>query len=249
MCIRGLLGGIMSQIFFHNVFEALSEVAEDYQFMISQYQTVTHNARAGARWDIINTNLIKKLENINIEAAIIKRGFWEMALLLPSEDNCIYTLMRKNRFEGIISNPAKNAPKYVQALATLNSDLGLANPELFEFQKDKSKLYFTLDNLCKSLNSYSIDQKPHYKIITFDTDFEFRIINFQLNILDYTCHKRGEENIMNFIKPIYSNEIQQVDNNTEQMPQLKLTNKAKRRIADLNSVELKDTQQLNSKEV
>ena len=54
---------------------------------------------------------------------------------------------------------------------------------------------------------------------------------------------------MNFIKPIYSNEIQQVDNNTEQMPQLKLTNKAKRRIADLNSVELKDTQQLNSKEV
>ena len=271
----------MSQIFFHNVFEALSEVAEDYQFMISQYQTVTHNARAGARWDIINTNLIKKLENINIEAAIIKRGFWEMALLLSSEDNCIYTLMRKNRFEGIISNPAKNAPKYVQALATLNSDLGLANPELFEFQKDKSKLFRLskvkegfyefdkeqkkqaravyvcksltclgrLDNLCKSLNSYSIDQKPHYKIITFDTDFEFRIINFQLNILDYTCHKHREENIMNFIKPIYSNEIQQVDNNTEQMPQLKLTNKAKRRIADLNSVELKDTQQLNSKEV
>lgn len=76
-----------------------------------------------------------------------------------------------------------------------------------------------------------------------------KIINFQLNILDYTCHKHREENIMNFIKPIYSNEIQQVDNNTEQMPQLKLTNKAKRRIADLNSVELKDTQQLNSKEV
>ena len=239
----------MSQIFFHNVFEALSEVAEDYQFMISQYPTVTHNARAGARWDIINTNLVKKLKNMNIEAAIIKRGFWEMALLLSGEDNCIYTLMRKNRFEDIISNPAKNAPKYVQALATLNSDLGLANPELFEFQTDKSKLYFDRDNLCKSLNSNSLEQKPHYKIITFDTDSEFRIIDFQLNILDYTCHKLTPENIMDSIKPIYSNEIQQIDDNTEQMPRLKLTNKAKDRIADQNSVKLKDTQQLNSTEV
>lgn len=239
----------MSQIFFHNVFEAVSEVAEDYQFLVSQFQTVTHNGRPGNRWDIINTNLIKKLKNMNIEATIIKRGFWEMVILLSNEDNCIYTLMRKNRFQDIISNPKKNAPKYVQALATLNSDLGLANPELFEFQTDKSKLYFVLDNLCKSLNSNSLEQKPHYKIITFDTDSEFRIIDFQLNILDYTCHKLTPENIMDSIKPIYSNEIQQIDDNTEQMPRLKLTNKAKDRIADQNSVKLKDMQQLNSKEV
>lgn len=239
----------MSQIFFHSVFEAISEVAEDYQFLMSQFPTVTHNGRAGNRWDIINTNLIKKLENMNIEAAIIKRGFWEMAILLSYEDNCIYTLMRKNRFENIISNPAKNAPKYVQALATLNSDRGLANPELFEVQTDKSELYFVLDNLCKSLNSNSLEQKPHYKIITFDTDSEFRIIDFQLNILDYTCHKFTPENIMDSIKPIYSNEIQQVDNNTEQMPRLKLTNKAKDKIANQNSVELKDIVQLHSNEV
>ncbi|MGI5107278.1 hypothetical protein H0R94_09685 [Treponema socranskii] len=238
----------MSQILFQYVFEALSEVAEDYQFQVSQFPTATHNARAGARWDIINTNLIKKFENKSIEAVIVKRGFWEMAILLSREENCIYTLMRKNRLKDIISDPGRKVPKYVQALTTLNADLGLANSELFEFQTDKSELHFVLDNLCKSLNSASLEQKPHYKIITFDTDYDFRIVDFELNVLDYTCHKLREENIMDSIKPIYSNEIQQVDDNTEKMPKLKLRKKAEDRITNLNSGELKDMEQLHSHE-
>lgn len=238
----------MSNIFFQNIFEALSEVIEDYQSHISFLPTVTHNAKAGLRWDILNTNIIHQLENLNIEATITKRGFWEMLIIYSKDDNCIYTLMRKNRLDDIISNPEKNAPIYLQALSTLNTDAGLANPELFEVKTDKSDLYFVLAKLCENLKSDSFDQKTKYKIITFDTDYDFRVIDLKLSILDCTCHLLSEENIMEDIKPVYSNEVEQFDENTDHLPELKLKKKAEDRIANQNTIELKDSEQENLKE-
>lgn len=238
----------MSQLLFQNVFTALSEVSEDYQSFESHFMTKTHNAKPSLRWDFINTNVMEKLKEMDIEVAITQRGFWEMLVIFSKEDNCIFTLMRKNRFEDIIINPEKNAPIYLRALSILNEDLGLENPLLFDMGTDKSNLLFVLNKLCQNLTSNFPEQKPIYKIITFDTDSNFRITDFRLNVLDYTCHILSEENILDTIIPVYSNEISQVENDLIQRPGLKLKKKATDRIIGQTSVELKDIENQSSKE-
>lgn len=238
----------MSQLLFQNVFAALSEVSEDYQSFESKIITKTHNSKPGLRWDFINTNIIEKLENLNIEAAVTQRGFWEMVIILSKEDNCIFTLMRKNRLDSILVNPEKNAPVYLRALTMLNEDLGLGTPELFEIETDKNDLVFVLNKLCQNLTSSFSEQKQIYKIITFDTDSNFRITDFRLNVLDYTCYRLSEENLLNSVKPVYSNEIPQAENTTTQQPVLKLKKKAEDRIAGQEKIELKDIESQYSKE-
>lgn len=241
-------GEIMSQLLFQNVFTALSEVSEDYQSFESKFITKTHNAKPGLRWDFVNSNVIEKLSVLNIEVAVTQRGAWEMVVIFSKEDNCIFTLMRRSRLEAILINPEKNAPMYLRALTTLNEDLGLGNPVLFEIESDKSGLLFVLNKLCQNLTSNISGQKPNYKIITFDTDRNFRITDYRLFVLDYTCHKLYEESLLVSVKPVYSNEILQVENITEQKPVLKLKKKAEDRIAGQSTVELKDSESNNSKE-
>lgn len=156
--------------------------------------------------------------------------------------------MRKNRLDSILMNPEKNAPLYLRALTTLNEDLGVENPKLFEIEQDKSDLVFVLNKLCQNLTSSLSEQKPLYKIITFDTDSNFRITDFRLNVLDYTCYRLSEENLLNSVKPVYSNEIPQADNTTAQQPVLKLKKKAEDRIAGQEKIELKDIASQYSKE-
>lgn len=238
----------MSQLLFQNIFAALSEVSEDYQSFESKIMTKTHNARSGLRWDFINTNIIEKLENLNIEVAVVQRGFWEMIVLYSKEEDCIFTLMRKSRLEAILVNPEKNAPIYLRSLTTLNEEMGLERPMLFEIESDKSNLISVLNKFCQNLTLNLSESKPNYKIITFDTDNNFRVIDYRLNVLDYTCHKLYDENLFDSVKPVYSNEILQVENNSEQKPALKLKKKANDRITGQNSVELKDNEAQNSKE-
>ena len=232
----------MSQVLFQNVFAALSEVSEDYQSFESKILTKTHNAKPSLRWDFINTNVIEKLETFNIDVAVVQRGFWEMLVIFSKEDNCIFTLMRKNRLETILINPEKNAPIYLRALTTLNEELGLGSPMLFEIDADKSDLLFVLNKLCQNLTSNISNYKPNYKIITFDTDSSFRITDYRLNVLDSTCHQISEENLLDIVTPVYSNEILQVENISIQQPSLKLKKKAKDRIAGQESIELRDTE-------
>lgn len=238
----------MSQLLYQNIFDALSEVSEDYQSFVSRVPTKTHNAKPDIRWDFINTNVIEKLKNLNIEVAVAQRGFWEMLVIFSQEDNCIFTLMRKSRLEAIEAHPEKNAPLYLRALTTLNENFGLANPELFKVEVENPNLFFVLNKLCRGLMSNSLEQKPNYKIITFDTDSDFRITDFQLNVLDYTCHKLSDENLFSVLKPVYSNEVLQTEAANEQKPGLKLKQKAKARIAGQKTVELKDADLQYSKE-
>ena len=238
----------MSQLLFQSVFAALSEVSEDYQSFEGKIITKTHNAKPGLRWDFINTNVIEKLESLNIEVAVAQRGFWEMVVIFSKEDNCIFTLMRKNRLETILINPEKNAPIYLRALTTLNEELGLGSPMLFELESDKTDLLFVLNKLCQNLTSNITDQKPNYKIITFDTDSNFRITDYRLTVLDYTCHQLFEENLLDTVTPVYSNEILQAESIPIQKPALKLKKKAEDRIAEQSNVELRDIEDQYSKE-
>ena len=85
-----------------------------------------------------------------------------MVIIFSKEDNCIFTLMRKNRLDSILMNPEKNAPVYLRALTMLNEDLGLGNPGLFEIESDKNDLVFVLNKLCQNLTSSFSEQKPIY---------------------------------------------------------------------------------------
>ena len=239
---------IVSHVLFQSIFAALSEVSEDYQSFESKIITKTHNAKPGLRWDLINTNVIEKLEKLGIDSAIAQCGFWEMVVIFSREENCIFTLMRKNRLETILINPEKNAPIYLRALATLNEELRLGNPMLFEIDTDKSELSFVLNKLCQNLIPNITDQKANYKIITFDTDSNFRITDYRLNVLDCTCHQLSEENLLDTVTPIYSNEILQAETISVQKPALKLKKKAEDRIAGNSNIELRDTEGQYSKE-
>ena len=69
-----------------------------------------------------------------------------------------------------------------------------------------------------------------------------------MTVLDYTCHQLFEENLLDTVTPVYSNEILQAESIPIQKPVLRLKKKAEDRIAEQSNVELRDIEGQYSKE-
>ena len=69
-----------------------------------------------------------------------------------------------------------------------------------------------------------------------------------MTVLDYTCHQLFEENLLDTVTPVYSNEILQAESILIQKPVLRLKKKAEDRIAEQSNVELRDIEGQYSKE-
>lgn len=58
----------------------------------------TTNSVPSRIWDLMNTNLIQKLDTADCTIAIAHRGPWQMIIIFEKSTQCIITFMREKRF-------------------------------------------------------------------------------------------------------------------------------------------------------
>lgn len=111
-------------------------VGQDFNDAKKQLGTYTSNSNAGLLWDLINTNIKRKLEQIQIEAECTKtkRGIWEFITLYDLPSFKIISIMKDNRLQEILRHPARYRKHYTAALADM------FNHKLEEHVKQKKLL-------------------------------------------------------------------------------------------------------------
>ena len=238
----------MKSNFYQTIYSSISEaINEDYVSITSQRALHTNNSKYSLKWDLINSNILERLTEENIEVKIVKAGCWSFLLILNKDDMTLYSLMNSKRYETICSNPEKNAPLYIQALKELNSRLGFAMNPLFDLTDNNSELANRLKRMCNLFSSSTDFSKITYKILIFTT-YENSVVDISLKTLDTSLHELSSKKLMDYIIPNYDNSVAQMRDDEIKMPALKVTKKAEMRKGEKESVSLKSQENLLNKQ-
>lgn len=73
-------------------------VGDDILSDVQRNDLRTTNSVPSRIWDLMNTNLIKKLETEDCTIAMAHRGPWQMIIIFEKTTQCIITFMREKRF-------------------------------------------------------------------------------------------------------------------------------------------------------
>lgn len=65
----------MKSNFYQTIYSSISEaINEDYESITSQRALHTNNSKYSLKWDLINSNILERLTEENIEVKIVKAG-------------------------------------------------------------------------------------------------------------------------------------------------------------------------------
>lgn len=73
-------------------------VGDDILLDVQRNDLRTTNSIPSRIWDLMNTNLIKKLDTEDCTIAMAHRGPWQMIIIFEKTSKCIITFMREKRF-------------------------------------------------------------------------------------------------------------------------------------------------------
>lgn len=230
------------------IYKAISDArGEDYQAVVSQRNFITNNCKFPLIWDLLNENIADSLRSSNFEVAITGIGSWKFILILDKENNTLYSLMNEKRYQDIMKAPQK-APKYMRALTLLNEKLGYVTPRLFDLDESDNNKEFgkVLHKLCNSFSSENDFKNITYNIITFSI-YENLVSGLYLKTLDNDLGLLDEINLTDSMKPIYSNEIEQITKMeiAEQPVKLTLKKKAEERKGEKEKISIKEISKTN----
>lgn len=234
--------------FYQTIYSSIAQaISEDYESVTAQRVLHTNNSKYSLKWDLINSNILEKLTDANIEVKTVKAGCWSFLLILNKEDMTLYSLMNSKRYETICSNPQKNTPLYIQALKELNRELGYAINPLFDIPDNNSEFAERLQRMCNLFSNSTDFSKIKYKILTFTT-YENTVVDMNLKTLDANLNELDSEKLLNYIMPEYDNSVAQTSLDEIDTPVLKITKKAEKRKGEKEIVSLKSQENLLDKQ-
>lgn len=161
-----------------NIKELLVNSLENSTYIYKEFKQdnsyFTNNHRLGVRWDLINDSLARALEEKNLPHIAVKRGFWELLLFCDKDNSYLFSVMRQNRFNFICNNPKERAPKYFEALVSLNNDL-IAKTSQVTFDGyvpySATNKNNQLESLCRNLPSPK-NKKFTHMVVVFDVMYD-----------------------------------------------------------------------------
>ena len=148
-------------------------VGDDILTDIRKNRLKTKNSIPSRIWDLINTNLIERLEAEDCTIAIANRGPWDMIIIYEKTTHNIITFMREKRFAQIRKNQRKrNHMHYVDVFSKyFNHELLASNQQLSILPhhfSDESQLAELAHKLLHDLEN-STDIVKHHVLVLFDT--------------------------------------------------------------------------------
>lgn len=134
-----------------------------------QLNTYTKNSSPSLIWDLINSNLKKRLGNDYACIYKKQRGIWEFLLIVDKKCKKIITVMRENRLKNIVKHPHKNKKHYSAALALLNEGLKPRQRKLVNIplnRDDDDFLQELSQELCTEIEQNMLEESL-YCILSF----------------------------------------------------------------------------------
>lgn len=136
-----------------------------------QLDTYTKNSSPTLIWDLINSNLKKRLGEDYVCIYKKQRGIWEFLLIVDKKSKKVITVMRENRLRSIIKHPYKNKKHYAAALALLNENLKPRQRKLVNIplnRADNDFLHELSQELCSEIEQNMLKESL-YCILSFKT--------------------------------------------------------------------------------
>ena len=197
--------------------EAMQISCEMYKDFKMENDFYTNNHRMSIKWDLINDSMVSLLNSAKYPYTSYKAGFWELLLFCDKNLYYLFSIMRKDRFDYICSNPEKNAPKYFDSLVSLNNGLTAQVSQSvisgFDVYEANDK-YNKLEDLCKNLPE-SQNEKFTHIVVVFDIKYS-EISSLKLFVVNNKFEIVEEEDILqnvlsaNIPNTTYKNDV--VDN-------------------------------------
>lgn len=136
-----------------------------------QLDTYTKNSSPTLIWDLINSNLKKRLGEDYACIYKKQRGIWEFLLIVDKKAKKVITIMRENRLKAIIKHPYKNKKHYSAALALLNECLKPRQRKLVNIplnREDSDFLQELSQELCSEIEQNMLKESL-YSILSFNS--------------------------------------------------------------------------------
>ena len=134
-----------------------------------QLNTYTKNSSPALIWDLINSNLKKRLGDNYVCIYKKQRGIWEFLLIVDKKSKKVITIMRENRLKQITKHPFKNRKHYTAALALLNEHLKPRQRKLVNIplnREDNNFLQVLSRELCSEIEQNMLEESL-YCILSF----------------------------------------------------------------------------------
>lgn len=106
-------------------------VGDDILLDVQRNDLRTTNSIPSRIWDLMNTNLIKKLDTEDCTIAMAHRGPWQMIIIFEKTSKCIITFMREKRFSELQKRQRSRARMHYLDMLTkqFNEDLLAAHQQ------------------------------------------------------------------------------------------------------------------------
>lgn len=197
-----------------NIYEALFQaMGEDYQAIRASMDLQTNNSGPFTKWDLAFRNLISFFKRENIPYVISQRGSWSFILVYDEINNIVISFMRKSRYKTLTESHGQKNPQYISELLELNKNLESRQPSLFDEKGNNNNIQIS-DKLREALNELCINWKERrnnlrHVLVVFD--YQSNAIQFlKAYLLDKRMNIIEENNWLEAVKPVISNEISEV---------------------------------------
>ena len=148
-------------------------VGDDIRADIRQHDLQTRNSIPSRIWDLLNTNIIKTLDDEDCTIAKIYRGPWEMLVVFEKTTQCILTFMREKRFAELRNCRRKRVHMhYIDMLAKkFNKDLLSDQQQLSLIPhafSDEDRLAELIQTMLHDLEG-DVEVVRHHVLVLFET--------------------------------------------------------------------------------
>lgn len=179
-------------------------IKEDYIDFKKSNNLTTFNCGKSAKWDLIYTNLMNKLDSTKFEKIYMSRKIWDFVAIIDKETKILYILTRKANFFKVQQGRKKRKhPHYIDGFATLNSQIDLGGQiDLFGLPKE-----FETNEIDEILDLLKVhrDEVSGFNVISFD-EISGDLIEVTVYEVDKYLNITAEYSASEYIEPHYSTE-------------------------------------------
>lgn len=168
-------------------------------------------------WDLLNTNVIKRLDTQDCTIAKAHRGLWEMLIVFEKTTQCIFTFMREKRFAELRNNQHKRNHMHYLDMLTLqfNKDL-LSDQQQLSFMphtfSDEDRLAELVQTMLSDLEG-DAEVVRHHVLVLFDTvGYQLTRIRAVMVTPSLDIAHNGEQDWSQYITVDESVVVETVDN-------------------------------------
>lgn len=179
---------------------------EDLEYWVKQINTPTTNYRNMLPRDLTNGYLISLCDD-NLKYDIVRRGFYELLLLLDLNSNVLFTCMSEEALNRILCDKKREIPHYIDILSLKNKGLEskfhqISIPGISTKLFAEDELERQLKDLCFNLEMQT-DKDFRHCIITIKKS-GYNIEKLKAYIFNSELELVEEENWSQYLKPSYT---------------------------------------------